>query len=411
MSADVCDRQHKGRDLLPYPEATALMQAAVRPLSRAPEAVALPYALGRVLAAPVRLDRAEPPVPRSAMDGYALRAADGLARRRLRGTVYAGTAGQAELQAGEAIAVMTGGTVAAGADAVVPVELAHAEGEWLHLHEAPRPGMNVRCAGEMGAAGRVLLEPGQVLTAADLTAAAGCGCDPLPVAPQPRVAILSSGDEVVPWTAQPGPHQVRDSNRLAAALQAQRAGAQVVASERVADRLEDLTSALASAFAAADLVVTIGGVSMGEKDLLPRAFTALQVEELFHGVSVQPGKPVWVGRRGDQWLLGLPGNPVSSFVILELFGVPLLRWLAGARVPWPRPLEAGVAGAAAAARGRERFVTAALHGDDAGRVVVTPRLETGSGDWTCLAGAQALLHLPADTRCRAGEPVRFLRLA
>ncbi|TAH35261.1 MAG: molybdopterin molybdenumtransferase MoeA [Planctomycetota bacterium] len=411
MSADPCDRQHKGRELLSYPAALALLAREVQTLARPAEPVPLLAALGRVLRAPVALDRDEPPVARSAMDGYAVRSADGGAPRRLAGTVYAGTAESVPVGPGEAVAVMTGGTLAPGADAVVPVELTQPAGGLVQVQAAPKPGQNVRRAGEMGAAGRVLLQPGRVLTAADLSAAAGCGADPLPVAPRPRVAILSSGDEVVAWTQQPQPHQVRDSNRLAAALQAQRAGGEVVASRRVPDHLEELRAALAGALERADLIVTIGGVSMGEKDLLPQAFAALDVEELLHGVSVQPGKPVWVGRRGDQWVLGLPGNPVSAYVILELFGVPMLRRLAGAAQELPRALEAGRAGGPARAGGRERFLAADLRVSAAGEVVVTARPEAGSGDWTCLALAEALLHVPADTRLQAGDPVRFLRLS
>jgi len=349
------------------------------------------------------------------MDGFAVRSADGLAPRRLRGTVYAGSTELPEVGPGEAVAVMTGGTVPAGADTVVPVEEARVdgvEGARRPLAETtPEPGRHVRPAGEMGARGRRILAAGRVLALPDLVAAAGCGADPLPVRPRPRVRVLSTGDEVVAWTTVPETHQVRDSNRLGAILQLERAGARVLGSGRVPDRPGELRAAVEAALEDADLVVTIGGVSMGEKDHLPGVFAALGVERLFHGVRVQPGKPVWGGHRQGCFVLGLPGNPVSSFVILELLAVPLIRALAGARVEArERPLEAGLAGAAARSRGRERYLPAALEVDGEGRVLVTPRPATGSGDWTSLAGAQALLRLPEHAVIAPGDPVRFLRL-
>lgn len=414
MSGEVCDRQHRGRALLSYEEAAARLSAELRPLDRPAEPVPLCEAFGRVLAQQVVLDRDEPPLPRSAMDGYAVRSSDGLAPRRLRGTVHAGSAEAPPVGAGEAVAVMTGGTVPDGADAVVPVEEARRElrdgAALVVLQAVPREGLNVRRAAEMGRAGRVILEAGRVLAHGDLAAAAGCGADPVLVRARPRAAVLSTGDEVVPWRERPAPHQVRDSNRLAAAHQLARAGAEVVASRTAADRPAELRAALLELCAAADVVVTIGGVSAGERDHLPEAFAGLGAVELFHGVSIQPGKPVWAGRRGPTWLLGLPGNPVSSFVVLELFGVPLVRGLAGAGVELPRLSEAGVAGAAADAKGRERFLPADLRVGLDGVPVVTPRPETGSGDWTSLALAEALLHLPARSRLSPGAPARFIRL-
>ncbi|RMH04151.1 MAG: molybdopterin molybdenumtransferase MoeA [Planctomycetota bacterium] len=411
MTDDPRDQGHRGHRLLPLEQAARLLLAEVRPLS-GEEFLPLAQAVGRVLARPVALDRPEPPVPRSAMDGYAVRSGDGADPRRLRGAVHAGTPGRAEVGAGEAVAVMTGGTVPAGADAVVPVERARLDGELLRLDEPPEPGRHVRAAGEMGPTGRVLLEPGRRLRPEDLAAAAGCGLDPIPVRPRPRCAVLSTGDEVVPWTERPEPHQVRDGNRLASILQLARAGGEVVLDRHLPDRPEDLRAAAAEALAGGiDLLITIGGVSMGEKDHLPEVFADLGVERLFHGVSVQPGKPVWAGRRGPALVLGLPGNPLSSFVILELLAAPVLRRLGGETgVPELPVFEAGRCLGEAAAKKRPRFLTASLEPSAAGLPGVRPRPQQGSGDWTALAEADALLALPPGARVRPGDPVEFLRL-
>ncbi|MFQ5750237.1 MAG: molybdopterin molybdotransferase MoeA [Planctomycetota bacterium] len=333
----------------------------------------------------------------------------------MRATVLAGSAESPPVGPGEAVEVMTGGTVPSGADAVVPVEHTRIRGEGakriLELETDPRPGANVRAAGEMGPRGRVLLEAGRRLTLEDLVAAAGCGADPLAVHPRPRVAVLSTGDEVVSWRQNPGPHQVRDSNRLATALGLGRAGGEVVICDRVKDEAPAIRAAVERALEEACLIVTIGGVSMGRKDLLPGIFEGLGVDRLFHGVKIQPGKPVWAGRKGSRLVLGLPGNPVSALVILELFAVPLLARLSGGTPQVPRGLEAGIAGGSVRSRFRPRFLPASLEpGTEGGPPRTTPRPQSGSGDWTALAGAQALLFLPPETAVEPGRPVSFLRL-
>lgn len=417
MSSDVCERQHRGRPLLDYPEAIGLLMEQAQPLSRPPQLCPLRQASGRVTAEAVVLDRLEPPVARSAMDGYAVRSGDGRQSRRIRGTVYAGTSQVPPVGDGEAVAVMTGGTIPPGADAVVPVELTRVEtspdsdqGQRLYLDAEVKAGQHVRPAGEMGDRGRLLLPAGRLLSLTDVVAAAGCGHDPIRVGAKPKVAVLSTGDEVVSWRKQPQDHQVRDSNRLGAALQMERAGAEVIATRRVRDEPEELRLVMEAALEASDLVITIGGVSMGEKDHLPQVFEQIGLRKLFHGVRVQPGKPVWAGERDGRWVLGLPGNPMSSFVILELFGAPLVQRLAGAQPAVPRPLEIGIAGGTARTKARERFLPADLSVSDDGRCRVHPRPQTGSGDWTSLAGCDALLSLPAHTQVEEGEAVRFLRL-
>jgi molybdopterin molybdotransferase len=409
MSSDICDRHHRGHDLLKLEVARARLLSEAEPLKRAAELVDLSACMGRVLAQTVQLDRAEPPVRRSAMDGFAVRSADEKKPRKLLGTVFAGTRESPAVGPNEAVAVMTGGTVAEGADAVIPVELTEIVDGMLLVKETPQAGRHVRLAGEMGALGREILTPHQALDMGDAVAIAGCGVDPLLVYPRPRVTVLSTGDEVVSWKEKPEPQQVRDSNRLAATLQIQKYGGVVVASQRVADIPAELNAAVAHGLAQSDLVVTIGGVSMGSKDHMPEVFARQRVDCLFHGVSVQPGKPVWAGRKGSQWVLGLPGNPVSALVVFELLGKPLLQRLSGLNPTSTIPYLAATAGGRATAKARPRFVLTDLRELD-GEVVLTPRVDSGSGDWTSLAGCRALMHIPARDTVLEGQRVSYLPL-
>ena len=399
------------KPLLAYADALTLLESSCQSFLPPHSPVELPLAVDRVLAAAVALDREEPPVRRSAMDGFALIAADGVMPRAIVGVLYAGTAGLPTIQCGQAMAVMTGGTVPEGADTIVPVELTRHEHSTLRLDRAPQIGQHIRRAGEMGAAGRVILAAGRRLTAGDLGAAASCGVATVQVYDRPRVAILATGDEVVPYTEIPLPYQVRDSNRLATQLQLQGFGAEVVSQQHVPDRNQELMDAVGGALDQADLVVTIGGVSMGEKDFMPRVFAASGVECLFHKVALQPGKPLWAGRRDNTFVLGLPGNPISAFTVLELFGRLLVDRLGGATTTYPRPLRFGTATTALFSHQRPRWLPCKLSGNSAGsELLVTPCQEAGSGDWTSLAYADALLHLPPNSQLHAGARVAYLPL-
>lgn len=411
MVAEVHDREHRGRPLLSYAAACAALASDVRPLARADERVPLTRALGRVLAEPVRLDRDEPPVTRSAMDGYALASADGAGARRIVGVVHAGAPGAAALAAGEAIAVMTGGSVPAGADCVVPVERVAVRGDRLELLDPPRAGRHLRPAGEIGRAGREALAAGCRLGPAELMIAASCGADPLRVRTRVRAAVIATGDEVIPWDRAPLPHQVRDANRLGVRARLEQLGAEIVADEHLPDEAGALRRGLAAALARADLLVTIGGVSMGEKDLLPAAFRELGLREALHGVSLQPGKPVWIGSNDACWVVGLPGNPLSAFVVAELFVRPMLARLSGlAPEPWPEPLRVARAAAPARSHGRELWIPARVAAGADGMGELRAPEWNGSGDWSRLAGANALLRLPPGSEVAPGDPVRYLPL-
>ena len=411
MVAHICDREHKGRDLLAYAEAVSLLGRDLRPLDRVTETVPLLQAAGRVLAAALHLDRDEPPVARSAMDGYAVRSLDASETRRLVGSVYAGTAELPQLGPGDAAEVMTGGSIPPGADAVVPVELAHQEAGSLRLMETPIAGQHVRQAGEMGRRGRVVLEPGRRLRHGDLGIAAAVGAEVLLLRPRPRVTVISTGDEVVPWQTTPAPHQVRDSNRVSAVLRLQDLGAEIVRQVHLPDEVKPLEHGLRTALHDSDLVVTIGGVSMGKKDFLPGILAGLGVVDVLHGVAIQPGKPVWIGRRDQTWVLGLPGNPVSSFVILELFGRRMVQAMLGESGGMSQPsLLPGTLGRALRSRARALWLPSRLLPQTEGLPRLDPLPWMGSGDWTCLADAQALVHLAPDTALAAEAPIQYLPL-
>lgn len=393
--------------MLPYAEALRLLEGRVQSIGIT-QSLPLGECVGEVLAESIALDRLEPPVRRSAMDGFALISDDGTQPREIVGTYFAGTAGQTRLHAGQSVAVMTGGTVPDGADAVIPVELTSREGNVLHIEKAASPGQHVRRAGEMGEAGRILLKAGHRLRVPDLGAIAGCGYGALKVSQKPKVIILSTGDEVVPFEGMPEVHQVRDSNRLLSKVQLESFGADVVAHQHLLDEKAALFKGVGDALEQADLVVTIGGVSMGEKDYLPQIFTELGVEKLFHKLDIQPGKPVWVGEKDGCMVLGLPGNPISSFVVLELLGRLILDRLAGSTARHPRTARTALLKGDVRSRRRPLFLPARF--TDSATPTVTLMQESGSGDWTSLAGAEVLLLLEANQSLTTGDVVPYLPL-
>ncbi|HJV90707.1 MAG TPA: molybdopterin molybdotransferase MoeA [Holophagaceae bacterium] len=277
-------------------------------------------------------DRDDPALDRSAMDGVALRAVEGTGARRLLGTLYAGDdPALFQVGHGEAVAIMTGACLPPGADAVVPVERLERQGEVVVPLEAPKPGDHVRRQGEQARAGDRLLEAGRPWSAPRAALAAQIGRE-LPLPRRPVVGIAPTGDELV---ADPSPWQIRDSNGPMLEALAFRLGAEV----RRLPRLEDEAGALERALRnlqGVDILLTSGGVSMGEKDLLPGVLTSLGADLLFHRIRLKPGKPMLAARLGGLTILGLPGNPVSAYLNALLFLPVALARLQGAEPldPW-----------------------------------------------------------------------------
>jgi molybdopterin molybdotransferase len=384
--------------MLTFEEALEVVGRAAGPPRAVVEAVPLARALGRVLAEDVRLDRDLPPFTRSAMDGFALRAADAAAGRPLRivGRTTAGESPFATLGEGEAVAIMTGAPLPDGADAVVPVERAERSEATLVVREAPRPGDHVSARGEAAARGSVVLRAGARVDPGAVGVLAAAGRTEVPVARRPRVAILCTGDELVPVARDPGPHGIRDSNGFALAAQVERAGGEPDYGGPVGDEPQALRRAVERGLSA-DVLCVSGGVSVGEKDLVPRALEDAGVERLFHRWAVKPGGPLWFGRRGDVLVFGLPGNPVATFVGFETLVVPALRTRVG-RAFSPRPTARVLFdGTFLRSIARRSFVPAAL---DLGgeRPAARPIRSTGSGDLLSTAGAAALAVVPEGAR-------------
>lgn len=378
---------------VPVDEARAAARAVAAPLPA--ERVGIDAARGRVLAEPLRADADMPPFAASARDGYALRAADGEAERRVVGEAVAGGAPERALGPGEAMRITTGAPLPPGADAVLMVEDSEPradEDPRLRVRKAVAPGENVRPAGQDYARGDALLPAGATLGPAELGLLASVGAVSVAVHRRPRAIVFSTGDELVPPERTPGPGQIRDSNRFALAAALRDAGAEVLRTGNLADE-EGAMSTLEAALAEADVVLTSGGVSMGHRDLV-KPWLAARGEILFGRVLAKPGKPVTLARVDGVPVFALPGFPVSALVCLEVFARPALRRMRGhARVERPR-WRARLAHDLDHAEDREEFARARLSLDAEGRPVARTTGFQGSGRLLSMAGANALLRLP-----------------
>jgi len=392
--------------LLPVDEARARMLAKIAALPA--ETVALTQSIGRVLAEDVTAVRDQPPFRASAMDGWALRSADAPGRLRIAGESAAGHGYERPLAAGEAVRIFTGAAVPEGADTVVIQEDATREGEGVAVPASP-PGANVRPAGGDFRAGAALLARGTRIDPWRLSLAASAGRAEVRVHGRPRVTLISTGEEIVEAPGVPDRFQIYDSGAPALKAMAQAWGAVAQKARPVRDTLDAVIAALRDA--EADLIVTVGGASVGDHDLVRAAAKALGFAPEVESVSVRPGKPTFFGVLGDgRRLLGLPGNPASAFVCAELFLRPILAAYAGA------PAELGMLGARAAeplsANGpREHWMRADLS-FEAGGLVVRPYRDQDSSLVSVFAAANALLRrrggAPAAT---AGDLVEVLPLA
>lgn len=322
----------------------------------AAERVELEAAVGRVLAAPVRAMRAQPPFDASAMDGWAV-AGDG-ERFEIVGESAAGHGYRRPLAPGQAVRIFTGAPVPAGASRVVLQEVAARDGDWVATPPADGGAGHIRPAGGDFQAGQVLLEPGTRLDPWRLSLAAAAGGASLLVAARPRVALLATGEEITPAGTTPGPDQIFDSGGPTLAALVDRWGGQARRLAAVGDDAE----AIAAAVGAADgeLVVTLGGASVGDHDLVKPALGRLGLALAVETIRVRPGKPTWFGRLADgRRVLGLPGNPASALVCAELFLRPLLNALQGAQ-PGPRTLTARLAAPTGPNGPREHWARARL---------------------------------------------------
>lgn len=374
------------------------------------ERVALDDAAGRVLAEPATARVDLPPFESSAMDGFAVRSADTPGRLPVRERIAAGRPAGRALEPGEAMGIATGGVVPAGADAVIPLEDVVDHGNDIEITERVAAGTHVRPRGGDVRSGDVVVESGVWVGPAQVGALAASGVADICCSRRPRAAVLATGTELRPPGEELEPGQVYEVNTVLLSAQLRSAGADVERLEAVADDAEAHRAALEAGLHA-DVLVTSGGVSVGPHDLVRSVGAAVGIEEVFWGVAVKPGKPVWFGVHGRTLVFGLPGNPVSSLVAFELFVRPAVLALQGLRNPLPR-LDPGRL-ARPVRPNPERTELARARSSVVDSVV---RLDVLRGQESHMIGAaaeaDALVLIPPGTEeLPAGSPVSYLRLA
>jgi len=399
--------------LMPVAEAMQRVLAGADPLPV--ETVALEDALGRVLAADIAALRTQPPSAVSAMDGYAVRAADVAqvpVTLKLIGEVAAGHPFEGTVGPEQAARIFTGGMMPDGADCVVIQEVTERKGDAVVIGKPGTAGRNVRRQGIDFTEGAVLLRKGRHLNDRDLMLAAAMNHPALRVYRRPRVAVLGTGDELVPPGSKPGPGEIVYSNGFALLALAQTEGAGTLDLGIARDELDDITAAVRRARDwGADVLVTSGGASVGEHDLVQRALAAEGLALSFWRVALRPGRPMMHGKLGAMQVLGVPGNPVSSYVCAFLFLVPLIRRLAGRSDAERTPEPARLGRDLPANDERADYLRATLHPGPDG-LVATPVPAQDSSLMAPLARANCLVirepHAPAAS---AGSPCVILKLA
>ncbi len=398
---------------MPVTDALAAILEGTAPMAE--EMVALEEGHHRVLARDLAARRTQPPQAMSAMDGYAVRTADAAqvnAKLKVIGEVAAGRPFDRALGQGEAARIFTGGVIPEGADAVVIQEDTIADGDGITITEAAATGRHIRPAGVDFREGDLLLKAGRRLTERDLSLAASMNYPELPVRRRPKLALLATGDELVMPGSQPAPGQIVYSNGYALLALARSEGADTVDLGVAADTMEATTAGIRRAHeAGADILVTTGGASVGDHDLVKDALEAEKVTMAFWKIAMRPGKPMMHGRLGGMRVVGVPGNPVSSYVCTWLFVVPLIRALSGReRVHHTR--ETALLGRDLGANDmREDYLRARLEERDDGTLIAVPVNHQDSSLLANLAVAQALVvRAPFAPAAKAGSPCEILRL-
>ena len=397
--------------MLSFADARQLVIRKVAERAGSRPAVSLPVsdALGFVLAQEIRADREYPPFDRSTRDGYAVRSSEAAPGASLRcvGEIKAGDTVASPLASGTCVQIMTGAGVPAGADAVVMIEFTRRGGETVSYDRPTEPGQNIVPRGSEARAGDIALQNGLRLGFAELAIAAQVGAAQLLCTKKPRVAILSTGDEVVPLSETPGPFHIRNSNSISLAAQVRLAGGEPAPLGNALDRVDDLSAKIEQGLRH-DVLVLSGGVSMGKYDLVESVLKSLGAEFFFDAVAIRPGKPTVFGRCRNTWVFGLPGNPVSTMVTFQLFVIPALDLLGGAPAR-PLPLlEATLAEPLREKAALTHFLPARLEWPDLSPRVSALRWQ-GSGDIAALGRANCFLLVPPDRLdIPAGEKVSVL---
>lgn len=401
--------------LLPVADALARVLESARDALPA-EMVPLAEARGRTLAQDVAALRTQPPFPASAMDGYAVRAADIAsvpAKLKVIGESAAGRRFKGVLAQGEAVRIFTGAPVPDGADTILIQENTRAEDGFVIALESEFQGRYVRRAGLDFSAGDILLHKGRRLGPSELALAAAMNHPALPVTRKPRVALLATGDELVRPGEEAGPDQIVASNTFAVRAYAENAGADVIDLGIAGDRFEDIERAIRRARdMGADVLVTLGGASVGDHDLVQTALSREGMELGFWRIAMRPGKPLMHGRIGDMRILGLPGNPVSAIVCGYLFLVPLVRALSGdPQAGEDRSELAVLASDLPENDSRQDYMRARIIGIQDGHPLVEAFGKQDSSMLRILSDAQCLIvREPNAPAVKAGEMCRVMRV-
>ncbi len=402
---------HDGSTLLSVEEACSRIIEAMRPLSVL--RIELGGALGRALAEDIVALRAHPPAAVAAMDGYAIRSADALSlpvKLRKVGASKAGARFEGKVLAGNCVRIFTGATLPDGADTIALQEDASEFGDNVEIRRVPEPGRHIRPAGTNYSAGQLCLTKGRVLTARDIGVIASCGYALAPVRRKPRVVILATGDELVDPGGSPGPDQIFGSNNAAIAAAVAAWGGEPVDLGIAPDRIEAIAGAMNGAIGV-DLLVTTGGASVGEHDLVRSALATRGFMPGFWKVAMRPGKPVIFGMIGEMPVLGMSGNPVSALVSALMFLRPAIKAMLG--LPAKQPIfEQAVLGAAMPENHiREDYVRACIERGPDGKLIAVPFSTQDSAMLVTLSAADGLIrrrpHAPTAPKGTTVEVIVF----
>ncbi len=395
--------------------AIQIVKQQTRALS--PESVALENALGRILAEDVVADSDLPPFDRSQMDGYAIRAADAQvvpARLKIVGESAAGRGWHNELNAGQAVRIMTGAPVPVGADSVQQVELTREldGGSEVEILESVTTGRSIVKRGNEIKQGETVLREGEKINAGTVAALASFGYANVQVGQRPRVAIFATGTELVAVDQTPAKDQIRDSNNFSIAAYAQLAGATIERLPLAGDDIEQLKLQIAAAAGRSDIIVTSGGVSVGRYDFTKAVLKELGAEIFFERVALRPGKPTVFARLPNGTMVfGLPGNPVSVSVTFNIFARAAILQMQGAKDTDLAPETALLACKVKPAKDRESYLPARLSTNESAQLIAEPLKWGGSSDFVAFAQASVLIDVPAGPdMLEAGTKVRVVHL-
>ena len=403
--------EHPDSGLISVEEARARILSAIRAVEV--EIVPIGQAHGRVAGADLAARLNHPPDPVSAMDGYALRAEDARtipARLRKIGVSRAGERFKGQLTPGTCIRIFTGAVVPEGADMIALQEDSEESGDEVVIGEVPPRGRYIRKAGMDFSVGQLLVPAGRAITARDLGLLASSGHGEVPVRRRPRVAILSTGDELVPPGAVPGPDQIVGSNGIALAAAVQSWGAEAIEIGIASDETQAIAEA-ADRARGADILITSGGASVGDHDLVQAGIAERGFQPDFWRIAMRPGKPLMFGRIGELPVLGVPGNPVSALVCAMLFLRPALRTMLGMAETQPQFERARLTVAMGENDRREEYGRGRLERGADGALMVAPFSAQDSAMQALLAHADCLIRrAPRAPAAAAGDEVEVIRL-